>query len=81
MARASDATGTSAADDLARDLRANGVRLIAGSLTDPAGVTRAKYVPVSRLGAFERSGMGCPQLERVLRRLGHRLHAHHRRHR
>ena len=40
------------------DLRAKGVALVAGSLTDPAGVTRAKYVPVGRLGDFQRSGMG-----------------------
>lgn len=40
------------------DLRAMGVALIAGSVTDLAGVTRAKYVPVHRLSAFEQSGMG-----------------------
>jgi len=40
------------------ELRANGVELIAGSVTDLAGVTRAKYVPLQRLGAFQRSGMG-----------------------
>ena len=40
------------------DLRARGVRLVAGSITDLAGVTRAKYVPLSRLEAFERAGMG-----------------------
>lgn len=40
------------------DLRAQGVTLVAGSVTDPAGVTRAKYVPVHRVGAFARSGMG-----------------------
>ncbi|QZY43639.1 type I glutamate--ammonia ligase [Mycolicibacterium austroafricanum] len=39
-------------------LRAEGVAIIAGSVTDLAGVTRAKYVPVARLGAFARSGMG-----------------------
>lgn len=39
-------------------LRADGVRLVAGSLTDLAGVTRAKYVPVDRLGAFTQAGMG-----------------------
>lgn len=39
-------------------LRAEGVELVAGSLTDPAGVTRAKYVPLRRLGDFQRSGMG-----------------------
>src|SRR3954454_14486341 len=40
------------------ELRAKGVELIAGSVTDPAGVTRAKYVPLRRLGDFQRSGMG-----------------------
>lgn len=39
-------------------LREEGVAIVAGSVTDLAGVTRAKYVPVSRLGAFTRSGMG-----------------------
>jgi glutamine synthetase len=40
------------------ELRADGVTLIAGSITDLAGVTRAKYVPLRRLEAFQRSGMG-----------------------
>lgn len=40
------------------DLRAHGVEIVAGSLTDLAGVTRAKYVPLQRLSAFEKSGMG-----------------------
>jgi glutamine synthetase len=40
------------------ELRADSVALIAGSITDLAGVTRAKYVPVSRLEAFQHSGMG-----------------------
>jgi len=47
--------------DIARrveELRAEGVGLVAGSITDLAGVTRAKYVPLHRLGAFQRSGMG-----------------------
>ena len=47
--------------DVARhveELRAKGVELVAGSVTDLAGVTRAKYVPLRRLGDFERSGMG-----------------------
>lgn len=39
-------------------LRDEGVAIVAGSVTDLAGVTRAKYVPVDRLGAFARSGMG-----------------------
>ncbi|MDX1892120.1 glutamine synthetase family protein [Mycolicibacterium sp. 050158] len=45
-------------DDRIEELRAAGVELVAGSLTDPAGVTRAKYVPLRRLSAFQRSGMG-----------------------
>ncbi|WP_044514712.1 type I glutamate--ammonia ligase [Mycolicibacterium septicum] len=40
------------------ELRARGVEIVAGSLTDLAGVTRAKYVPLQRLSAFEKSGMG-----------------------
>ncbi|RDH80627.1 glutamine synthetase [Mycolicibacterium moriokaense] len=40
------------------ELRAHGVGLVAGSITDLAGVTRAKYVPVRRLPAFQRAGMG-----------------------
>lgn len=44
--------------DRADHLRADGVAIVAGSVTDLAGVTRAKYVPVSRLGAFTRAGMG-----------------------
>ena len=32
--------------------------IVAGSVTDMAGVTRAKYVPRRRLEAFQRSGMG-----------------------
>lgn len=35
-----------------------GVRLLAGSVVDPAGVIRAKSVPASRAGAFHVSGMG-----------------------
>ena len=45
-------------DDIIDELRAKGVELVAGSVTDPAGVTRAKYVPLRRLGDFQRSGMG-----------------------
>jgi glutamine synthetase len=44
--------------ELIDELRAKGVELVAGSVTDPAGVTRAKYVPLRRLGDFQRSGMG-----------------------
>ena len=40
------------------ELRADGVELVAGSITDLAGVTRAKYVPLRRLGHFQRAGMG-----------------------
>jgi glutamine synthetase len=40
------------------ELSAEGVAVIAGSVTDLAGVTRAKYVPLRRLEAFQRSGMG-----------------------
>jgi glutamine synthetase len=42
----------------AKGLRADGVALVAGSITDLAGVTRAKYVPLHRLDAFQRAGMG-----------------------
>lgn len=45
-------------DDCIAELRAAGVELVAGSLTDLAGVTRAKYVPLRRLEDFRRSGMG-----------------------
>ena len=45
-------------DDRIEELRAHGVELVAGSVTDLAGVTRAKYVPLRRLGDFQRSGMG-----------------------
>jgi glutamine synthetase len=48
------------ADDAGRvaELRAGGVELVAGSVTDLAGVTRAKYVPLRRLAAFQHAGMG-----------------------
>ncbi|MCX2713109.1 glutamine synthetase family protein [Mycolicibacterium sp. J2] len=45
-------------EQLRTELRAEGVELVAGSLTDLAGVTRAKYVPLRRLDAFVTSGMG-----------------------
>jgi len=45
-------------EDRIEELRAEGVELVAGSVTDLAGVTRAKYVPLRRLGDFHRSGMG-----------------------
>ena len=40
------------------ELRGNGVELVAGAVTDLAGVTRAKYVPLRRLAAFHSAGMG-----------------------
>jgi glutamine synthetase len=40
------------------ELREMGVELVAGSVTDLGGVTRAKYVPLRRIGDFARSGMG-----------------------
>jgi glutamine synthetase len=40
------------------ELRAGGVELVAGTVTDLAGVTRAKYVPLRRLAAFQHAGMG-----------------------
>jgi glutamine synthetase len=48
-------------DDLAdrvAELRSGGVELVSGSVTDLAGVTRAKYVPLRRLAAFQQAGMG-----------------------
>src|ERR1700712_1431208 len=45
-------------DDRIEELRAIGVELVAGSVTDLGGVTRAKYVPLRRLGDFARSGAG-----------------------
>ena len=44
------------------ELRAEGVALVAGSITDLAGVTRAKYVPLRRLESFQRAGMGVSPL-------------------
>src|SRR3954470_8946910 len=40
------------------ELRSGGVELVAGTVTDLAGVTRAKYVPLRRLSAFRQAGMG-----------------------
>jgi glutamine synthetase len=34
------------------------VRMLSGSVVDPAGVIRAKHVPVNRAGAFHLNGMG-----------------------
>ena len=39
-------------DDRLEELHAAGVELVAGSVTDLAGVTRAKYVPLRRLEDF-----------------------------
>jgi glutamine synthetase len=44
--------------DRVAELHAGGVELVAGSVTDLAGVTRAKYVPLRRLAAFQHAGMG-----------------------
>lgn len=40
------------------DERLAGARLLAGTVVDPAGVIRAKHVPVSRARAFHTGGMG-----------------------
>lgn len=45
-------------DELASRLAKDGVAVVAGSVTDLAGVTRGKYVPTRRLPSFVRSGMG-----------------------
>ncbi|MBJ7385640.1 MAG: glutamine synthetase, partial [Mycolicibacterium sp.] len=37
-------------EDRIEELRGHGVELVVGSVTDPAGVTRGKYVPLRRLG-------------------------------
>lgn len=50
-----------AADELATAaarLEDAGVRLLSGSVVDPAGVIRAKHVPARRVGTFHTSGMG-----------------------
>ncbi|GHF07798.1 glutamine synthetase [Amycolatopsis deserti] len=41
-----------------RRLADAGSRLLAGTLVDPAGVTRAKFVPPHRARVFHRAGMG-----------------------
>ena len=69
-------------DDRIEELRADGVELVAGSVTDLAGVTRAKYVPLRRLGRFPALGYGrLTVVERVLRRQRYRVHPDHRRRR
>ena len=40
------------------ELRERGVRTVRGTYVDSSGVLRAKQVPVERLGAFNRSGLG-----------------------
>lgn len=50
--------GQVSVEDRIEELRGHGVELVVGSVTDPAGVTRGKYVPLRRLGDFHRSGMG-----------------------
>ncbi|MCE5288648.1 MAG: glutamine synthetase family protein [Nocardiaceae bacterium] len=45
----------------ASELREQGVTMVLGTVVDMAGVARAKWVPVSRVGDFEAHGMGaCP---------------------
>ena len=41
-----------------RELQSAGVRLVLGSTVNPSGMTLAKCVPIARLAAFHRSGMG-----------------------
>jgi glutamine synthetase len=45
-------------DDATIDERLAGARLLAGTVVDPAGVIRAKNVPVARARAFHTGGMG-----------------------
>jgi hypothetical protein len=45
-------------EDRIEELHAHGVELVAGSVTDLAGVTGAKYVPLRRLGAGVHGGTG-----------------------
>lgn len=44
--------------ELEESLRRRGVTLLIGSVIDPAGIARAKTVPIGRLASFVRSGMG-----------------------
>ena len=56
-----DVTEVTEDADIARimaELRTASVELVAGSVTDLAGVTRAKYVPLRRLPAFQSAGTG-----------------------
>lgn len=41
-----------------RELEHDGVRIVIGSMVNASGITLAKSVPVARLGAFSRSGVG-----------------------
>jgi glutamine synthetase len=41
-----------------RDLQSAGVRLVLGSIVNASGLTLAKSVPIGRLAAFQRAGMG-----------------------
>ncbi|MDE3030744.1 MAG: glutamine synthetase [Acidobacteriota bacterium] len=57
------ASQTPVADDqraasLTEGLNKRGVRAVRGTYVDSSGVLRAKQVPVERLGAFNRSGLG-----------------------
>ena len=59
----SDGSGFPAFDaadlDAAADrLQQAGIRLVIGTMVNAAGITLAKSVPVARLGAFHRAGMG-----------------------
>jgi glutamine synthetase len=45
-------------DAVQGELAGRGVRLVVGTAVDPSGVTRAKAVPLGRLGAFVEVGMG-----------------------
>ena len=47
-----------AVDELVDQLRQRGVTAVMGTFVDNAGVARAKQVPLSRLAAFHRSGLG-----------------------
>ena len=47
-----------AVDELVDQLRQRGVTAVVGTFVDNAGVARAKQVPLSRLAAFHRSGLG-----------------------
>ena len=77
-----DATEVTEDADIARivaELRTASVALVAGSVTDLAGVTRAKYVPLRRLPIVPARRHGrVAVVERVLCRQRHRVHPEHR---